>query len=721
MAELKLGTTIGGSVAWHEGNDGSGSGLDADYLDGNHASAFALSGHTHTYDVNNEWLRDNGDDANVKLYGNSRQMAFRTDGTTEYASGVGGYPFAWMYGGNEAAQRLMLLNTTGDMWTSTNGWLSTALAGKQNTGSYLTAESDTLATVTGRGATTATLLTLTGSAVSGGGTAGNPSIQIQGTSAYQSLELGVIGGYDGMLRTYGNDMKYYAGHWRTAATATENHSHYWYTSKASATDWSTVKMSLNHDAQLYVLGTIRSEGNHYINNSSPTLFLQDTDHRSAMIHVNSNIFYVLRGDSTNGTSWAQFDSYWPLTINLEDNTADFGGRITKRGVNVPALHISDGAPSAYNSADLWWESDTGKLKIYYNDGNTSQWVDAMPIPDTSTFFSKAGGGITGPVNLNSSFTITGTTFSKKTNITANGAGWDDHLNLYSSDATNRWNVLVDSGASNRLRFAYNNTEKFYVNTDGSAWHAGSLSASNLSGTNTGDQTNISGYAAYVTGNNTSTIGKLIFYGDGGNSGQGWAGYGLYQEAGAWSNPFPDLVINYHTGIKIGSYYGYNGTRFYNNNGSSNDVLLASVGDGDYNFRSYYNVIAYASDKRLKENVINIDNALHKVMQLNGVTFDWKKEVKDLGFSPTSWHECGVLAQEVEAVLPEAVEIAPFDYDWKAEDGSHSKSGQKYLTVKYEKIVPLLIEAMKEQQLQIQAQQDQINQLMNLVKEMKNEI
>jgi hypothetical protein len=49
MAELKLGTTIGGSVAWHEGNDGSGSGLDADYLDGNHASAFALSGHTHNY------------------------------------------------------------------------------------------------------------------------------------------------------------------------------------------------------------------------------------------------------------------------------------------------------------------------------------------------------------------------------------------------------------------------------------------------------------------------------------------------------------------------------------------------------------------------------------------------------------------------------------------------------------------------------------------------
>lgn len=49
MAELKLGTTVGGFAAWHEGNDGSGSGLDADTLDGNHASAFATAAHIHNY------------------------------------------------------------------------------------------------------------------------------------------------------------------------------------------------------------------------------------------------------------------------------------------------------------------------------------------------------------------------------------------------------------------------------------------------------------------------------------------------------------------------------------------------------------------------------------------------------------------------------------------------------------------------------------------------
>ena len=37
--------------------------------------------------------------------------------------------------------------------------------------------------------------------------------------------------------------------------------------------------------------------------------------------------------------------------------------------------ISDDAPSSPNAGDLWWESDTGRLKVYYNDGDSAQWVD----------------------------------------------------------------------------------------------------------------------------------------------------------------------------------------------------------------------------------------------------------------------------------------------------------------------------------------------------------
>jgi hypothetical protein len=92
---------------------------------GNYTSYAATANHNHTYDVNNAWLRDANDDANVKLYGNTRQMVFRTDGTTEFASGVGGYAFAWMYGGDSASERRMLLASDGRLWTNYHGWLDT--------------------------------------------------------------------------------------------------------------------------------------------------------------------------------------------------------------------------------------------------------------------------------------------------------------------------------------------------------------------------------------------------------------------------------------------------------------------------------------------------------------------------------------------------------------------------------------------------------------------
>ena len=207
--------------------------------------------------------------------------------------------------------------------------------------------------------------------------------------------------------------------------------------------------------------------------------------------------------------------------------------------------------------------------------------------------------------------------------------------------------------------------------------------------------------------NTTTNNRYYWYGVGGDSGQGGDYYSMYQEAGGWTYPYPDLIIANHTGIKIGGYYGYNGTRFYNNSPHAGS-LIASIGDGDNNLRGYADIIAYASDRRLKENFRPLENAITRVQSLNGYLFDWKDNVKELGFEPNKKTEVGIIAQDVEAVLPEAVAIAPFDYDWKAENGS--KSGERYLTVKYEKIVPLLIEAIKEQQTQIDELKETINNL-----------
>jgi len=108
------------------------------------------------------------------------------------------------------------------------------------------------------------------------------------------------------------------------------------------------------------------------------------------------------------------------------------------------------------------------------------------------------------------------------------------------------------------------------------------------------------------------------------------------------------------------------------------------------------IVAYSSDKRLKTNIQFIENPLEKINKLSGFTYNWNNIAAEIAKYDTEESLVGVFAQDVQAVLPEAVKLAPFDND----GNDKSISGENYLTVQYEKIVPLLIEAIKEQQKQI---------------------
>ena len=134
------------------------------------------------------------------------------------------------------------------------------------------------------------------------------------------------------------------------------------------------------------------------------------------------------------------------------------------------------------------------------------------------------------------------------------------------------------------------------------------------------------------------------------------------------------------------------------NNTSESLVTALTIDSSQHMYVTGDVTSSASDERLKENIEIIENAVDKIKTLNGVRFNWNKNVEALGFMPNQETEVGVIAQQVKKVLPEAVTIAPFDRS--LENKLTSKSGENYLTVKYEKIVPLLIEAIKEQQIQI---------------------
>ena len=131
-------------------------------------------------------------------------------------------------------------------------------------------------------------------------------------------------------------------------------------------------------------------------------------------------------------------------------------------------------------------------------------------------------------------------------------------------------------------------------------------------------------------------------------------------------------------------YSYDGTTYRNwmildepnaelklASNSSNPITINSSGD----LNATGDVVAYySSDKRLKDNIVRIENPLEKIDKIGGYTFDWNDKQQTY-----TGKDVGVIAQEIQEVLPEIV----------------TERDNGYLAVKYEKIVPLLIESIKE--------------------------
>jgi hypothetical protein len=130
-----------------------------------------------------------------------------------------------------------------------------------------------------------------------------------------------------------------------------------------------------------------------------------------------------------------------------------------------------------------------------------------------------------------------------------------------------------------------------------------------------------------------------------------------------------------------------GSRYIYNDGTNYVLPLGGLTVGG-------DITAFASDERLKKDIVEIQNPLDKLSQIRGVHYRHNDFALEQGLPDEAF--VGVIAQEIEKVLPEVVTLAPFDYEGVDSSGKKiSKSGENYKTVKYEKIVPLLIEAIKE--------------------------
>lgn len=155
-------------------------------------------------------------------------------------------------------------------------------------------------------------------------------------------------------------------------------------------------------------------------------------------------------------------------------------------------------------------------------------------------------------------------------------------------------------------------------------------------------------------------------------------------------------IGFHWGGRAACSFGMNGSQWitcWDNPGTGYSNFLAAGGffTGD--------VTAYYSDMRLKTKVKDIDNARAILKQLNGFYYVENELARSFGYKNEGL-QLGLSAQEVQAVLPELVKFAPFDQiphpDPEKMGETISQSGENYLTVNYERMIPVIVEAVKEQ-------------------------
>lgn len=129
------------------------------------------------------------------------------------------------------------------------------------------------------------------------------------------------------------------------------------------------------------------------------------------------------------------------------------------------------------------------------------------------------------------------------------------------------------------------------------------------------------------------------------------------------------------------------------------------------------VSGYYSDERLKENFVVIEDALQSLRQIDGVRYNANALAVSFGYD-SSKVEVGFRAQQVQSVMPEVVELAPFDY---GDEPGVSKSGENYLTMKYERMTPLIVNAVKELDEQVQVNRRDLDDLILLVADLQHKI
>jgi len=389
------------------------------------------------------------------------------------------------------------------------------------------------------------------------------------------------------------------------------------------------------------------------------------------------------GDSLTLTG-TTFDTVQDIrtTASPTFNNITVSGTVDGRDVAADGTKL-DGIEAGANVTDAGNVNPLIDSHINVSGASSGQYLGwngsdyAWSTVDLSTKLNLSGGTMTGAINF-----VAGQTFDGR-DVSADGAKLDGiEANAKDDQTITAGSGLTGGGTGNVTLSHADTSSQGSVNNSGATviqdvtvdtyghvtglgsktmtladlGYTGATNANYI--TNNNQLTNGAGYTTYTSNQATNTSSNVTFnrvYADdwfrvNGADGIYWESYG-----GGWQMT------------------GSTWLRSYNNKGVLTGGTMQA---GNFNT---------TSDIKLKENVVTLENSLDKIKAMRGVSFDWKDSGKST---------IGLIAQEVEQVLPELVEHNEED-DVK--------------TVSYANIVAVLIEAIKEQQVQIDALKEKLGE------------
>ena len=671
---------------WHQGNDGSGSGLDADTLDGlqlestdrndnanrvvrTQSNGYAMFGWINTNSGNTTTASSdyyvNTDDGYIrkKTLAAVRTEIMGVSSGSEFWSKSGNWAgdltsngWSRVQGVSSGGGEFVLAQKNGQVSTLIDGSYFAYEAGSNTGGGFWSSSNSSYGAATGIIASGTTLYVKQADG-------GNADLAVTGNMKLTN-ERGLLWDYTPNTGLGGYIAHPGGGMYRTSTGTHTGALTVTIPSGGGPADmisfWVDVFDYTSYESQsFYIAGYVyQSAGsNEWVNETALMLTPKENHARTVRFGHNGTNHVVYIGELADNWSYPQVTvRNVQVGYNSDVDTYDDNWDIS---FEASAFQNVD---ATYSGADTL--PTAGKIKMKDGAGkfnhNATSSRDKIRVWDNGAYaigmeHSNNYGGLANQYAM--TFTMDGTT--------GRGFLWAKYDHTKSQGAmslTNDGKLAVAD--SMHLGYGINNTSSpggtYKLDVNGNAYINGTTY---LNGTLTGSTIRL-GYNI----NDSNSIGCSNWFRSSGNSGwyNGTYGGGIYMQDTTWVRTYASKAL----------YIGN---------------TIAASGD----------ITAYYSDERLKTKIENIDNAIDKVMSLEGFIYEENKLAEELGYNNKGKRQVGVSAQQIQKVLPEAVTLAAVDMETDKLSGEiTSKSGENYLTVKYDKIVPLLIEAIKEQQVQI---------------------